>query len=119
MGFAREEKMFLDFCRRFGGKCRVLRREWELDGERQREVFKAVGESICLLTKFEKTLPDIDPAAVNRSRAKIYLPGTADIRTGDCLEVRWGKKAHQFVVSGQPQDYVVYTMAEIRKEEWA
>lgn len=117
MGFAREEKMFLDFCRRFGGKCRILRREWENDGDRQRETMRTVGESICLLTKFDRTLPDIDPAALNRSRAKIYLPA-ADIRAGDCLEVRWGKKVHQFVVSGQPQDYQIYIMAEIRKEEW-
>lgn len=119
MGFAREEKMFLDFCRQFGGNCRVLRREWKNDGDRQREILRAIGESICLLTKLEQTLPDIDPAALNRSRAKIYLPESVDIRTGDCLEVHWGKGVHHFIVSGQPQDYQVYQMAVIRKEEWA
>ena len=118
MGFAREEKVFLDFCRQFGGKCRLLRRGWEDDGGRQREIMNQIGESVCLLTRYEGTLPEEGAAAVNKSRAKIYLPQTSEVRTGDCLEVDWGKESHRFVVCGQPQEYPAYTAVDVRKEEW-
>lgn len=118
MGFAREEKVFLDFCGQFGGRCRLLRRGWEDDGGRQREIMNKIGESVCLLTRYEETQPEEDASAVNRSRARVYLPRTSEVRTGDCLEVDWEKEHHRFVVCGQPQKYPAYTAADVRKEEW-
>ena len=118
MDFVREERVFLDFCGQFGGKCGVLRRGWEDDGERQREVLNKIGESVCLLTGMGEGMPEEGAAAVNKSRAKIYLPRDTDVRAGDCLEVDWGKESHRFVVCGQPQVYPAYRMAAVRKEEW-
>ncbi len=118
MGLVREEKIFVDFCRRFGGMCRLLRRGFIDDGGRQIESMNAVGESVCLLTGFEGTLPEIEPAALDKSRARIYLPGGVDIRMGDSVEVHWHEKDIPFSVCGLPQDYGAYIAADIRKEEW-
>lgn len=118
MGFLREKKNFRGFCDLFGGECRLLRRGWERNGDREVEVLRKVGESRCLLTGMQNTLPDIDPAAMNRARAKLYLPAEVDMQAGDLVEVHWGKNIKRFSVVGAPQEYPVYQMAEIQKEEW-
>lgn len=118
MEFARERKIFMDFCRQYGGNAVLFRRGWVDDGDRQVETLTAVSESVCLLTLYNSTLAEVDPAAQNRSKAKIYLPDTVDLRAGDCVEVRWGDTCEKYAVCGQPQRYPAYTAAEVRKEEW-
>lgn len=119
MRFYTEEKRFKRFCLDYGARAVILSRVWDKETLPAKEVLVKSEELPCLLSRWEKTLPEIDPAAVSRARAVLYLPGEAEIKAGDAVEVSWGsrKKCQRFMVAGEPEYYPPYTKVRIVKEE--
>lgn len=82
------------------------------------ESLKLVGCYKCLLSRRGNTLTGGEPAAVNTSTGRLYLPAGADIRPGDRVEVSQNGADESFYAGRAARErYPVYLAAELRKEE--
>ena len=113
----REKAAFEALLRGFGGEAEVYRRGWTRDGDRDAEVRELRGRYRCLLSRWSGTGTAGEPAAENRSAARLYLPEEADIKAGDCVIVRQRGAAESFTAAGQPEKYPVDQAVAVRKEE--
>ena len=113
----REMAAFSALLHSLGGTAKVYRRGWARDGSREVESLKLIGCYKCLLSRRGNTLTGGEPAAMNQSTGRLYLPAGADIRPGDRVEVSQNGADESFYAAGQPERYPVYLAAELRKEE--